>query len=108
LDDSCVDDVLGDGIHDQNLLDNDCYKEIQSHMDLKNIARNDYEAVTAEEAIKALIKDSTSLPDSIKKRLHDYQVFFLYTHTHTRTHIDAQARTYACTYIYIYRVPHFN
>ncbi|XP_067212194.1 protein tyrosine phosphatase domain-containing protein 1-like isoform X2 [Linepithema humile] len=73
LDDSCVDDVLGDGIHDQNLLDNDCYKEIQSHMNLKSIARNDYKTVTTEEAIKALIKDSASLPDSIKKRLHDYQ-----------------------------------
>jgi len=73
-----VDDVLGDGIHDQDLLDNDCYKEIQSHMDLKSVSRNDYETVTAEEAIKALIKDSVSLPDSIKKRLQDYQVHFIH------------------------------
>ncbi|EZA48495.1 Protein tyrosine phosphatase domain-containing protein [Ooceraea biroi] len=72
LDDSCVDDVLGDGIHDQDLIDNDCYKEIQSHMDLKTVAR-DYTTVTAEEAIKALIRDNASLPDSIKKRLHHYQ-----------------------------------
>lgn len=74
MDDNCVDDVLGDGIRDQDLIDNDCYKEIQSHMDLKNVARNDYKTVTAEEAIKALIRDSASLSDSMKKRLHDYQV----------------------------------
>ncbi|XP_071564050.1 uncharacterized protein [Temnothorax nylanderi] len=74
LDDTCVDDVLGDGIHDQDLLDNDCYKEIQSHMDLRHVSRNDYEKVTAEEAIKALIRDSASLPDIIKKRLQDYQI----------------------------------
>ncbi|XP_025267437.1 protein tyrosine phosphatase domain-containing protein 1 isoform X1 [Camponotus floridanus] len=73
LDDSCVDDVLGDGIHDQDLLDNDCYKEIQSHMDLRNVARHDYETVTAEEAIKALIGSSASLSDPVKKRLNDYQ-----------------------------------
>lgn len=72
-----MDDVLGDGIHDQDLFDNDCYKEIQSHMDLKNIARHDYETVTAEEVIKALIGNSTSLSDSIKKRLNDYQVFYM-------------------------------
>jgi len=72
-----VDDVLGDGIHDQDLLDNDCYKEIQSHMDLKSVSRNDYERVTAEEAIKALIRDSVSLPNPIKKRLQNYQVYFI-------------------------------
>lgn len=76
LDDSCVDDVLGDGIHDQDLLDNDCYKEIQSHMDLRSVSRNDYETVTAEEVIKALIRDSASLPDPMKKRLQEYQVHF--------------------------------
>lgn len=47
-------------------------------MDLKNVARNDYETVTAEEAIKALIGNSASLPDPIKKRLHNYQVFNMY------------------------------
>lgn len=73
LDDNCVDDVLGDGIHDQDLLDNDCYKEIQSHMDLRSISRNDYETVTAEEAIKAFIGNNTSLPDPVKKRLQNYQ-----------------------------------
>lgn len=77
LDDSCVDDVLGDGIHDQDLLDNDCYKEIQSHMDLRSVSRNDYETVTAEEAIKVLIRDSVSLSDPIKKRLQNYQVYFI-------------------------------
>ncbi|XP_076285133.1 uncharacterized protein LOC143211384 isoform X1 [Lasioglossum baleicum] len=74
LDDSCVDDVLGDGIHCQDLIDNDCYKEIQSHMDLKAAAQNAaFESVSTEEAIRALIKDNATLPDKTKKRLQDYQ-----------------------------------
>lgn len=71
-----MDDVLGDGIRDQDLLDNDCYKEIQSHMDLRSVSRSDYETVTAEEAIKALIRNTASLPDPVKRRLLDYQVHF--------------------------------
>lgn len=75
LDDSCVDEVLGDGIHGQDLADNDCYKEIQSHMDLKAAAQNAaVEIVSTEEAIRALIRDSATLPDKTKKRLQDYQV----------------------------------
>lgn len=74
LDDNCVDDVLGDGIHDQDLFDNDCYKEIQSHMSLRNVSRDDYKTINAEEAIKALITDSAALSDATKKLLHDYQV----------------------------------
>ncbi|XP_076679060.1 uncharacterized protein LOC143374659 isoform X1 [Andrena cerasifolii] len=75
LDDSCVDEVLGDGIHGQDLVDNDCYKEIQSHMDLKAAAQNAaVEIVSTEEAIRALIRDNATLPDKTKKRLQDYQV----------------------------------
>ncbi|XP_076648819.1 uncharacterized protein LOC143356743 isoform X3 [Halictus rubicundus] len=74
LDDNCVDDVLGDGIHCQDLTDNDCYKEIQSHMDLKAAAQNAaFESVSTEEAIRALIRDNATLPDKTKKRLQDYQ-----------------------------------
>lgn len=66
------------------MLDNDCYKEIQSHMDLRSVARNEaYETVTAEEAIKALIRDNTALSDPMKKRLHDYQVFSAYRRKRT-------------------------
>ncbi|XP_033209718.1 protein tyrosine phosphatase domain-containing protein 1-like isoform X2 [Belonocnema kinseyi] len=38
LDDNCIDDVLSDGIRGQDLFDNNCYKEIQSNMNLKNAA----------------------------------------------------------------------
>ncbi|XP_076229638.1 uncharacterized protein LOC116423884 isoform X1 [Nomia melanderi] len=74
LDDNCVDDVLGDGIHCQDLIDNDCYKEIQSHIDLKAAAQNAaFESVSTEEAIRALIRDNATLPDKTKKRLQNYQ-----------------------------------
>ncbi|XP_012238136.1 protein tyrosine phosphatase domain-containing protein 1-like [Bombus impatiens] len=75
LDDNYVDDVLGDGIHGQDLTDNDCYKEIQSHMNLKAAAQNTaLETVNTDEAIRALIKDTASLSDKTKKRLQDYQM----------------------------------
>lgn len=75
LDDSCMDDVLGDGIHGQDLLDNDCYKEIQSHMSLKAAAQNTtLETVTTDEAIRVLIRDNATLPEKTKKRIQDYQV----------------------------------
>ncbi|CAD1476371.1 unnamed protein product [Heterotrigona itama] len=75
LDDNYVDDVLGDGIHGQDLVDNDCYKEIQSHMDLKVAAQNAaLETVSTEEAIRALIRDNVTLSDKRKKRLQNYQM----------------------------------
>ncbi|XP_076749525.1 uncharacterized protein LOC143422620 isoform X2 [Xylocopa sonorina] len=75
LDDYCVDDVLGDGIHGQDLADNDCYKEIQSHIDLKAAAQNTaLETVSIEEVIRALVKDDSTLPDKTKKRIQDYQM----------------------------------
>ncbi|XP_016915939.2 protein tyrosine phosphatase domain-containing protein 1-like isoform X1 [Apis cerana] len=75
LDDSCMDDVLGDGIHGQDLLDNDCYKEIQSHMSLKAAAQNTtLETVTTDEAIRVLIRDNAILPEKTKKRIQDYEM----------------------------------
>lgn len=75
LDDSCMDDVLGDGIHGQDLLDNDCYKEIQSHMSLKAAAQNTtLETVTTDEAIRVLIRDNATLSEKTKKRIQDYQM----------------------------------
>lgn len=75
LDDSCMDDVLGDGIHGQDLVDNDCYKEIQSHMNLKAAAQNTtLETVTTDEAIRVLIRDNAILSEKTKKCIQDYQV----------------------------------
>ncbi|OAD61090.1 Protein tyrosine phosphatase domain-containing protein 1 [Eufriesea mexicana] len=75
LDDNCVDDVLGDGIHGQDLVDNDCYKEIQSHMDLKAAAQSTaVETVNTEEIIRALVRDSALLSDRTKKCVQDYQM----------------------------------
>nr|XP_012142877.1 PREDICTED: protein tyrosine phosphatase domain-containing protein 1-like [Megachile rotundata] len=75
LDDNYVDDVLGDGIHGQDLADNDCYKEIQSHMNLQAAAKNAaVETVSTDVAIKALIRDNALLADKTKKRLQDYQM----------------------------------
>ncbi|XP_066582809.1 protein tyrosine phosphatase domain-containing protein 1-like isoform X2 [Prorops nasuta] len=74
FDDTCVDDVLGDGIHDQDLYDNDCYKEIQSHLDLKEINNEDFDIINPEEAMKALLHDESLLTEFTKKRLHSYQV----------------------------------
>ncbi|XP_076544220.1 uncharacterized protein LOC143305266 [Osmia lignaria lignaria] len=75
LDDNYVDDVLGDGIHGQDLADNDCYKEIQSHIDLKAAAQNAaVETVSTDVAIRALIRDNATLHDKTKKRLQDYQM----------------------------------
>lgn len=114
LDDSCVDDVLGDGIHDQDLLDNDCYKEIQSHMDLRGVSRNDHETVTAEEVVKALIRNTATLPDPIKKRLLDYQVHFalLFTHLSNRKIIfyydDHKRYNYRFAYIRLFIQAMYN
>ncbi|XP_043794704.1 protein tyrosine phosphatase domain-containing protein 1-like isoform X1 [Apis laboriosa] len=75
LDDSCMDDVLGDGIHGQDLVDNDCYKEIQSHMNLKVAAQNiTLQTVTTDEAIRVLIRDNAILSEKTKKRIQDYQM----------------------------------
>ncbi|XP_006609605.1 protein tyrosine phosphatase domain-containing protein 1-like [Apis dorsata] len=75
LDDSCMDDVLGDGIHGQDLVDNNCYKEIQSHMNLKAAAQNTtLQTVTTDEAIRVLIRDNAILPEKTKKRIQDYQM----------------------------------
>ncbi|XP_014601813.1 PREDICTED: protein tyrosine phosphatase domain-containing protein 1-like isoform X1 [Polistes canadensis] len=75
LDDSCVDDVLADGIHGQDLIDNDCYKEIQSQIDLKVAASKEIlRKINIDEVVKTLIKDSTNLSDKTKKFLLQYQV----------------------------------
>ncbi|KAI4477172.1 hypothetical protein M0804_012993 [Polistes exclamans] len=75
LDDSCVDDVLADGIHGQDLIDNDCYKEIQSQIDLKVAASKEiFRKINIDEVVKTLIKDSTNLSDKTKKFLLQYQV----------------------------------
>ncbi|XP_015187376.1 PREDICTED: protein tyrosine phosphatase domain-containing protein 1-like isoform X2 [Polistes dominula] len=75
LDDSCVDDVLADGIHGQDLIDNNCYKEIQSQIDLKVAASKEiFRKINIDEVVKALIKDSSNLSDKTTKCLLQYQV----------------------------------
>ncbi|KAK2583033.1 hypothetical protein KPH14_009075 [Odynerus spinipes] len=75
LDDSCIDDVLADGIHGQDLLDNDCYKEIQSQIDLKVAASKEiFQRVNTEDAVRALIRDNASLSERTKKLLEQYQL----------------------------------
>lgn len=75
MDDSCVDDVLADGIHGQDLVDNDCYKEIQSQIDLKVAASNViFRKINIDEVVKALIRDNASLSDKMRKFLQQYQV----------------------------------
>ncbi|XP_017766528.1 PREDICTED: protein tyrosine phosphatase domain-containing protein 1-like [Eufriesea mexicana] len=89
LDDNCVDDVLGDGIHGQDLVDNDCYKEIQSHMDLKAAAQSTaVETVNTEEIIRALVRDSALLSDRTKKCVQDYQVEILFSNQRRVSEIE--------------------
>ncbi|XP_063979404.1 protein tyrosine phosphatase domain-containing protein 1-like isoform X1 [Diachasmimorpha longicaudata] len=75
LDDNYVDEVLGDGIRGQELCENDCYKEIQSQMDLKFAAEKEkYEYVDIEDVISAIISDHMELPDEKKKCIYKYKV----------------------------------
>ncbi|XP_033209721.1 protein tyrosine phosphatase domain-containing protein 1-like isoform X4 [Belonocnema kinseyi] len=75
LDDNCIDDVLSDGIRGQDLFDNNCYKEIQSNMNLKNAAETQvFTIVSANEAIKALLCNKETLSDEKKKKIYNYQI----------------------------------
>ncbi|XP_043283751.1 protein tyrosine phosphatase domain-containing protein 1-like isoform X2 [Venturia canescens] len=75
LDDTFVDEVLGDGITGQEIYENGCYKEIQSQLNLKVAARKNHcDVLNVEEAIKALLCDHETLPEESKKRLQKYQV----------------------------------
>ena len=77
LDDNLIDEVLGDGIRGQELYENDCYKEIQSQMNLKVAAQEDvFSIVSVDEGIRALLCDHETLSDDTKKTLHKYQVYF--------------------------------
>lgn len=75
LDDNCIDDVLSDGIRGQDLIDNNCYKEIQAHINLKNAAHmQSFETVSADEAIKLLLCSNENLADEKKRKINHYQV----------------------------------
>ncbi|XP_012274770.1 protein tyrosine phosphatase domain-containing protein 1 [Orussus abietinus] len=75
LDDICVDDVLGDGIQDQDLFENDCYKEIQSQMNLKAAARHEmFHVAETDEVMRAFLCSHRFLSEERKKQLLGYQV----------------------------------
>lgn len=75
LDDNFMDDMLGDGIHGQDINDNDCYKEIQSQLDLKVAAQKaKVNFVSVDEVIIALLCDNSELIDEEKKQVMKYQV----------------------------------
>lgn len=68
--------MLADGIHGQELSENNCYKEIQSQMNLKSSPnKTKFNFINLDETIKALIFDHGKLTDEKKKRLHNYQVY---------------------------------
>lgn len=77
LDDNYIDDVLGDGIRDQDLYENGCYKELQSQIDLKAAVRSEItEFVRADHAAKALLFDYQLLPEARQARVREYQVIY--------------------------------
>lgn len=70
-----MDEVLGDGIRDQELCENDCFKELQCQLDLKDAAQNSkFNFVNVDEAIKSLLFDYGSLSEEKKKIIQNYQV----------------------------------
>ncbi|XP_046745517.1 protein tyrosine phosphatase domain-containing protein 1-like [Diprion similis] len=75
LDDNFIDDVLGDGIRDQHLYENGCYKELQSQLDLKAAVRSEIrDFVGTDEAAQALLFDYQLLPVSRITRILEYQI----------------------------------
>lgn len=67
--------MLADGIHGQDLYDNDCYKEIQSQLMLKTAAqKEEFEYVGTDEVVNALLCDNSKLTDDEKKIFLQYQV----------------------------------
>ncbi|XP_043465511.1 protein tyrosine phosphatase domain-containing protein 1-like isoform X2 [Leptopilina heterotoma] len=74
-DDNCIDDVLTDGIWGQELFDNNCYKEIQTHINLKNaVHTQSFKTISTDEAIKLLLCNNENLSDEKKRKIHHYQV----------------------------------
>ncbi|XP_044018064.1 protein tyrosine phosphatase domain-containing protein 1-like isoform X2 [Aphidius gifuensis] len=75
LEDCVVDEVLDDGIHDQKLCENNCYKEIQSHLNFKFVMQDDkFNFINIDETIKALLYDHDKLTDEKKIYLQSYQM----------------------------------
>ncbi|XP_020707789.2 protein tyrosine phosphatase domain-containing protein 1-like isoform X3 [Athalia rosae] len=75
LDDNLIDDVLGDGIHDQDLYDNGCYKELQSQIDLKAAVQSQvHDFVGADQVAKSLLFDHELLPEARRAKVREYQI----------------------------------
>lgn len=70
-----MDDVLSDGIWGQELFDNNCYKEMQTHINLKNaVHTQSFKTISTDEAIKLLLCNNENLSDEKKRKIHHYQV----------------------------------
>ncbi|KDR18115.1 protein tyrosine phosphatase domain-containing protein 1-like [Zootermopsis nevadensis] len=75
LDDSCLDAVLGDGIHDQTLQDNICYQELSSQSDLRNSVENEkFVPYHVDDVAQALLADHNVLSDGTRKYIKQYRV----------------------------------
>ncbi|XP_034939681.1 protein tyrosine phosphatase domain-containing protein 1-like [Chelonus insularis] len=75
LDDHLVDDVLADGIYNQELQDNNCYKELQSQLFFKtSIQKEHYNLMAIDQVLKALLFDYSTLPEDERKILLQYQI----------------------------------
>lgn len=75
LDDNFLDEVLNDGIHEQDIHDNDCYKELQSQIALKEaMQNNEFNYIHIDDVVRALLCDHSQFSDEEKKLIFNYQV----------------------------------
>ncbi|GFG37415.1 hypothetical protein Cfor_05161, partial [Coptotermes formosanus] len=75
LDDTCLDAVLGDGIHGQTLHDNMCYRELSSQSDLRKAFENEkFIPYHVDDVVQALLADHNMLGDEIRKYIRQYKV----------------------------------
>ncbi|KAK0089052.1 hypothetical protein PV325_009415 [Microctonus aethiopoides] len=75
LDDNILDEVLDDGIHQQDIHDNDCYKELQSQIALKEaMQNNEFNYIHIDDVVRALLCDHSQFSDEEKKLIFNYQV----------------------------------
>ncbi|XP_042863291.1 protein tyrosine phosphatase domain-containing protein 1-like [Penaeus japonicus] len=70
-----IDSLLNDGIHDQKLTDNSCYKELASQTDLRKQAEEeDLKVILPKEVYEAILVDHSVLNTEFKKQLKNYRI----------------------------------
>ncbi|XP_068082247.1 protein tyrosine phosphatase domain-containing protein 1 [Anabrus simplex] len=75
LDDSCLDAMLGDGIHGQQLHENVCYQELSSQVDLQKAAEDEkIIPYNIEDVVRALLADHDLLGEGTKKYMKQYRI----------------------------------